>query len=100
MNEFERKDKQYIWHPFTQMKGWLENPQTVIAEARGIKIIDLDGKEYYDGVSSLWVNIHGHRKAEIDRAIIEQLAKVAHSTALGLANIPAAQLAEELVGIT
>lgn len=100
MNVFESKDKQYIWHPFTQMKGWLENPQTVIAEAKGIKIIDLDGKEYYDGVSSLWVNIHGHRKAEIDQAIIEQLSKVAHSTALGLANIPAAQLAEELVGIT
>lgn len=96
----ERKDKQYVWHPFTQMKGWLENPQTVIAEAKGIKLIDMDGKEYYDGVSSLWVNIHGHRKAEIDRAIIDQLGKVAHSTALGLANIPASELAEQLVQIT
>jgi adenosylmethionine-8-amino-7-oxononanoate aminotransferase len=100
MNEIERKDKQYIWHPFTQMKGWLENPQTVIAEAKGIKLIDMDGKEYYDGVSSLWVNIHGHRRGEIDQAIIGQLGKVAHSTALGLANIPAAELAERLVEIT
>lgn len=100
MNEIERKDKQYIWHPFTQMKGWRENPQTVIAQAKGIKLVDMDGKEYYDGVSSLWVNIHGHRKAQIDQAIIDQLGKVAHSTALGLANIPATRLAEELAGIT
>lgn len=100
MNEIESKDKQYIWHPFTQMKGWRDSPQTVIAAAKGIKLIDMDGREYYDGVSSLWVNIHGHRKKEIDQAIIDQLGKVAHSTALGLANIPAAELAEQLVAIT
>lgn len=100
MNEIEAKDKEYLWHPFTQMKGWVENPQTVIASANGIKIVDLDGKEYYDGVSSLWVNIHGHRRAELDQALIDQLGQVAHSTALGLANIPASLLGEELVAVT
>lgn len=93
----ESKDKQYVWHPFTQMKGWLENPQTVITDAKGIKLIDSSGREYYDAVSSLWVNIHGHRRAEIDQAIIDQLGRVAHSTALGLANIPAAEYAEQLI---
>lgn len=100
MNVIERKDKQYIWHPFTQMKDWVEKPQLVIAEARGSKLIDTEGKEYYDGVSSLWVNIHGHRKLEINQAIIDQLNKVAHSTMLGLTNIPASELAEQLVEIT
>lgn len=99
MSEFERKDKQYVWHPFTQMKGWLESPQTVITDASGIKLTDTDGREYYDAVSSLWVNIHGHRRAEIDQAIIGQLGKVAHSTALGLANVPAAEYAEQLVSV-
>ncbi|MGI6092157.1 MAG: adenosylmethionine--8-amino-7-oxononanoate transaminase [Negativicutes bacterium] len=99
MNEIELKDKQYIWHPFTQMKDWIEKPQTVIAEANGIKLIDTEGNEYYDGVSSLWVNIHGHRKQEINQAIIDQLNKVAHSTMLGLTNIPASELAEQLVNI-
>ncbi|QJW47749.1 adenosylmethionine--8-amino-7-oxononanoate transaminase [bacterium BFN5] len=99
MSEFERKDKQYVWHPFTQMKGWLESPQTVITDASGIKLMDTDGREYYDAVSSLWVNIHGHRRAEIDQAIISQLGKVAHSTALGLANVPAAEYAEQLVSV-
>lgn len=99
MHEAEIKDKQYVWHPFTQMQDWVSRPQTVIAAANGIKLIDTDGKEFFDGVSSLWVNIHGHRKPEIDEAIIEQLGKVAHTTMLGLTNIPAAELAEQLVAI-
>ena len=93
----EQQDKRYVWHPFTQMQGWLENQQTVICEAKGIKLTDTEGRSYYDGVSSLWVNIHGHQRREIDEAIIAQLGKVAHSTALGLANIPASELAEQLV---
>lgn len=97
MNSIEQKDKQYLWHPFTQMKGWVENPQTVIQSAKGITLVDMDGREYYDGVSSLWVNIHGHQRPEIDAAIIAQLGQVAHSTALGLANVPAALFGEELI---
>ncbi|WIW70770.1 adenosylmethionine--8-amino-7-oxononanoate transaminase [Anaerosinus gibii] len=100
MNEFLKKDKAYIWHPFTQMKGWLESDQMVITEAKGIKLIDTEGKEYYDGVSSLWVNIHGHRHPKIDQAIIDQLGKVAHSTALGLANVPASEFAQILVEVS
>ena len=53
----------------------------------------------YDGVSSLWVNLHGHRHPKIDQAIIDQLGKVAHTTMLGLINVPASQLAEELMAI-
>lgn len=45
-----------------------------------------------------WVNIHGHQRREIDEAIIAQLGKVAHSTALGLANIPASELANGDLG--
>lgn len=100
MQDIEAKDKQYVWHPFTQMQEWEAKPQKTIAAANGIKLIDTEGNEFYDGVSSLWVNIHGHRKAAIDEAIIEQLGKVAHTTMLGLANIPATELAEQLVEIT
>jgi adenosylmethionine-8-amino-7-oxononanoate aminotransferase len=99
MHHAEQLDKQYVWHPFTQMQDWTARPQKVIAAAQGLKLIDTDGNQFYDGVSSLWVNIHGHRKAEIDQAIIDQLGKVAHTTMLGLANLPAAELAEQLVNI-
>lgn len=99
MHTAQQKDKQYIWHPFTQMQDWTANPQLVIAAGEGIKLIDVDGNAYYDGVSSLWLNVHGHRKTAIDQAIIEQLGKIAHTTMLGLASIPAAELAEQLIAI-
>jgi adenosylmethionine-8-amino-7-oxononanoate aminotransferase len=99
MNEIERKDKEYIWHPFTQMQDWVAHPQMVIEAAEGIQLIDDQGNKYYDGVSSLWVNLHGHRHPTIDQAIIDQLGKVAHTTMLGLINVPASQLAEELMAI-
>lgn len=99
MNHIEVKDKQYIWHPFTQMQEWTAQPQMVIEAAEGIKLIDSEGHKYYDGVSSLWVNIHGHRHPKIDQAIIDQLGKVAHTTMLGLINVPAAELAEKLMAV-
>lgn len=93
------KDKAYVWHPFTQMEEWVANPQLVIAAGDGVKLIDTDGNAYYDGVSSLWLNVHGHRKQAIDQAIIDQLGKIAHTTMLGLASVPAAELAAKLVAI-
>jgi len=95
-----QKDKKYLWHPFTQMKEWVQDDQLIIERGDGIKLYDIDGNEYYDGVSSIWLNVHGHQKAELNEAIKDQLDKVAHSTMLGLANEPAIELAEKLVEIT
>lgn len=92
-------DKQYLWHPFTPMKLWLESEPLVITAAEGMHLIDSDGKRYLDGVSSLWCNVHGHRVPEIDAAVREQLGRVAHSTMLGLASEPAIRLAERLMRI-
>ena len=69
----------------------------IIAAAHGCFLIDLDGREYLDGVSSLWCNVHGHRVPEIDAAVREQLDAVAHSTLLGMSNVPAIRLARRLV---
>ncbi|HAM50757.1 MAG TPA: adenosylmethionine--8-amino-7-oxononanoate transaminase [Nitrospiraceae bacterium] len=90
-------DRRYIWHPFTQMKEWLDEEPIIISEGKDCFIKDVSGNWYLDGVSSLWVNIHGHRKKEIDEAIKEQLDSIAHSTMLGLSNVPAIRLAEKLV---
>jgi adenosylmethionine-8-amino-7-oxononanoate aminotransferase len=100
IKHLKESDKEFIWHPFTQMKGWLEEDPIIIAEGRDCFVRDVYGKWYLDGVSSLWVSIHGHRKEEIDDAIKAQLDKIAHSTLLGLSNIPAIQLAEKLIGLT
>jgi len=95
----EKLDKQYVWHPFTQMRDWEKEEQIIIERGSGSRLTDIRGKSYLDGVSSLWVTVHGHRKKEIDAAVAAQLRKVAHSTLLGLSNVPAALLAEQLVKI-
>jgi len=95
----ENKDKKYLWHPFTQMKDWMDNDIIVIERAGGNYLYDTRGRRYLDGISSLWCNIHGHQVRDIDLAITSQLSKVAHSTMLGLSNIPAVELAEELINI-
>ncbi|OGW24023.1 MAG: adenosylmethionine--8-amino-7-oxononanoate transaminase [Nitrospirae bacterium GWC2_42_7] len=93
----EDTDRRYVWHPFTQMKDWEKEPPVIIAEARDCFLRDIYGKWYIDGVSSLWVNIHGHRKKEIDDAMKAQIDKVSHCTMLGLSNEPAIKLAERLI---
>lgn len=93
------KDKRYVWHPFTQMQDWVADDPIIIEAAEGNYLIDVEGRRYLDGVSSLWLNVHGHRHPDIDEAIRAQLARVAHSTLLGLANVPSIELAERLVEI-
>ena len=95
----EEADKDYLWHPFTQMKEWLRGKPVIITEGSDCFLRDIYGKWYLDGVSSLWVNIHGHRQQVIDDAIREQLNHISHSTMLGLSNVPAIQLAERLIRI-
>jgi adenosylmethionine-8-amino-7-oxononanoate aminotransferase len=60
---------------------------------------DSEGREYLDGNSSIWTNLHGHRHPKIDAAIRAQLRRVAHTSFLGFTNPPAAQLAAELVAL-
>jgi len=92
-------DKEFVWHPFTQMKEYESKDPIVIEKGEGAYLIDSEGNKYIDGVSSLWVNIHGHKVPEIDKAIKEQVDSISHSTLLGITNPPAAKLAEELINI-
>ena len=92
-------DREFVWHPFTQMKDYVRKDPIVIERAEGPYLIDSEGKKYIDGVSSLWVNIHGHAVPEIDGAIKKQLELVSHSTLLGITNPPAAELAKQIVEI-
>lgn len=100
MNTWADLDKRYLWHPFTQMDEWTNSEPLVIESAEGNYLVATDGRKYLDGVSSLWVNVHGHRKRQIDEAVTEQLGKVAHSTLLGLGSVPSIRLAEKLVKIS
>src|ERR1700722_17198172 len=97
MSSLPKLDQQFVWHPFTQMRDWLRRGPIVIVEGKGAVLRDVKGREYLDANSSIWTNLHGHRHPKINAAIQRQLKKIAHSSALGLANEPAGLLAEKLV---
>jgi adenosylmethionine-8-amino-7-oxononanoate aminotransferase len=99
MSAIPQLDHDHLWHPFTQQREWCEEEPLVIERADGCDLIDCDGRRYIDGVSSLWCNVHGHRHPLIDRALRDQLAKVAHSTMLGLTHPGAAELATRLADL-
>jgi len=92
-------DREYVWHPFTQQRGWSSEDAPIIERADGTELIDTEGRRYIDGVSSLWCTVHGHRHPHIDAAVRSQLDRVAHSTMLGLTHTPAIARAERLVGV-
>lgn len=90
-------DLAYVWHPFTQMQEYARETPLVIERGEGCWLIDTDGRRYLDGVSSLWVTVHGHRHPRLDAALREQIDRIAHSTLLGLTNAPAVELARQLI---
>ena len=97
MHPLAKLDHQFVWHPFTQMRDWLKREPVVIVAGNGAVLRDVRGREYLDANSSIWTNLHGHHHPKLDAAIRRQLGKIAHSSALGLANEPATLLAAKLV---
>ena len=97
MHTLARLDHRHVWHPFTQMRDWLRREPIVIVSGQGAVLRDVHGREYLDGNASIWTNLHGHNHPKINAALERQLSKIAHSSALGLANEPASRLAERLV---
>jgi adenosylmethionine---8-amino-7-oxononanoate aminotransferase len=98
-NPMADADKKYVWHPFTQMRDWTApgHEPLVLVEGEGAVLRDINGREYIDGNSSIWTNIHGHRHPGITAAIKAQLDAVAHVSFLGSTNRPAIELATQLI---
>src|SRR6476469_2502215 len=97
--DYAQLDRDHVWHPFTQQQGWSEEGPLMIERGEGSYLYDVDGRRYLDGTAALWCNVHGHRHPAIDRAVHEQLDRVAHSTMLGLSHPGAAELAARLAAI-
>ncbi|WP_419194573.1 adenosylmethionine--8-amino-7-oxononanoate transaminase [Novipirellula herctigrandis] len=85
------------WQGFTQMAQY---KKIVISEANGCWLTTDSGKRLFDGVASLWCNVHGHRHPKIDAAIRDQLDRVAHITTLGMSADVTEILASRIVEIT
>ncbi len=94
-NDWLQKDRAYVWHPFTPQ---LHAPNNIVIErANGTMLIDTDGREYIDGISSWWVNLHGHSHPYITAAVTAQLAKMEHSIFAAFTHPPGIALAERLL---
>lgn len=101
MNEanWTRRDAAVVWHGFTQMSVYEDNFPVIVDYGEGHELVDVDGNRYLDAISSLWVNTMGHRVPELDRALREQVDRIAHSTMLGNGNRVVIELAESLAKV-
>lgn len=95
-------DKRFVWHPFTDMREWCaaEHEPLILVEGRGALLRDSRGREYIDGNSSIWTNIHGHNHPHINAAIRRQLDRVAHTSFLGFTNPVAIELAQAIAALS
>ena len=96
IEQLDEWDRLHLWHPFTQMG---EYEPLILAAGQGSKLIDIQGRQYIDGVSSLWCNIHGHRHPQLDAALKQQIDQLSHATLLGSSNPPAILLAKRLADL-
>ena len=93
------RDAAVVWHGFTQMSAYPGNSPVTVDRAEGRELIDVHGRRYFDAISSLWVTTLGHHVPELDRAVIDQLGRVAHATLLGNGSRAAIEFAEALAAV-
>ncbi len=97
--ELKHLDHTHLWHPFTQHRDWFEEDPLIIERANEFELIDVDGRSYLDGISSLWCNVHGHSVPELLEVLHDQVDSLCHATLLGSSHRPAIELAKALRGV-
>ena len=93
----QEKDQKYIWHPYTHQKSMM--PAVPIVKGEKSLLIDDNGNKYIDGISSWWVNIHGHGNKFIAKKIYEQARKLEQVIFTAFTHEPAVELAEKLLTV-
>lgn len=97
MSELLQQDKRNIWHPFTPLEG-SEEP-LLITSADGVYLHTHDGRKIIDGISSWWVNLHGHSNKAIAKAVADQALQLEHVIFAGFTHEPAIKLSQNLLSI-
>lgn len=99
MNELQKKDLEYIWHPCSQMKDYEKLPPIVIKNGKGVYLEDVDGNKYIDAVSSWWVNLFGHSNDRINKALYNQASTLEHVIFAGFSHEKAIELCERIIKV-
>ena len=92
-----QRDRAHLWHPYTQMKD--APPPLAVVRGEGAYLFTADGRRVLDGISSWWVNIHGHCHPKLNKALNSQASKLEHVLFAGCTHPPAVELAEQLVAV-
>ena len=94
-------DRQHLWHPYTEMAGWIEHSQPLVIErAEASRLYDMDGRVLIDGNASWWTSLLGHNHPRLVAALTRQASELCHCSLAGITHEPAARLAAELVAMT
>jgi adenosylmethionine-8-amino-7-oxononanoate aminotransferase len=91
-------DREHVWHPYAPMPA--ASPPEMVVSASGVRLTLADGRELVDGMSSWWAAIHGYNHPVLNRALTDQLGRMAHVMFGGLTHPAAVRLAELLVEVT
>lgn len=91
------RDRAAVWHPYTQMQ--IAAPPLVVTRGEGAYLYTEDGRRILDGISSWWVNIHGHSHPKLNDALARQAGELEHVIFAGFTHRPAVELAERLLGV-
>jgi adenosylmethionine---8-amino-7-oxononanoate aminotransferase len=93
-------DKQYVWHPYTQMQNWSKQDNVVITHGDGFYLVSQNGKKYLDGIANMWCSVWGYSSNSVIESIRRQFRELPHSTLFGLGNKPSIVLATKLLKLT
>ena len=91
------RDDACLWHPYTQMQN--RPPPLEVVRGAGVYLYTADGRRYLDGVSSWWVNTHGHAHPQLNAALARQADTLEHVIFAGCTHPPAVELAERLTAL-
>ena len=97
MKSLVDRDRACLWHPYTQ--ALTAAAPLPVARAQGVYLYTEDGRRILDGISSWWVNIHGHSHPKLNEALAAQARELEHVVFAGCTHRPAVELAERLLAL-
>ncbi len=90
-------DKAHVWHHLSQHKPYESSDPMVMVEGKGLRVTDINGREYLDAVSGgVWTVNVGYGRETIARAVHDQLLKMCYFAG-SHGSIPGARFAEKLI---
>lgn len=101
MQQLIELDKKYVIHPTSSLKQQQEDGSSlIVTEGNGVYLKDIHGKQYIDGMSSLWnVNI-GHGRAEVAEVAKAQMTTLAFSSCFStFSHEPVIRLAAKIASL-